>query len=400
MATREPDRTADPRVSHASFKFPGAIALPEMGFRRPPHACRPLREVQSGEDLPDRLFLGDLERFGRDTDGWWANYRGEREDNTVDLRYDHADGLLCAIQEFHGVEGPPLGSTSFEGLLKAPVTMPLVWAKAIHDDLSSRFHIWTVDADEELFAEPYWERELADTWPTRHRWPDGIAGAVIVPVPVRHLQRAVDFARLADTRISPACAKATLHLEHRTVGYPKVDNKFPFDGHDDALLHNFTEMGVLLESELEWFTPPYCKGPRQLRVPRSHYSLHVEFFLRDLDAVTGALAECGLLAPRNDEALPSMEWPGGFEWSALLHFEDHCFTEEYPCANRSDSRLRRSVRFHCLAKSNALAHASLLEAAGQASGERDPWDAAIARAQRSTSDMGRWFYAEHRRVSD
>jgi hypothetical protein len=135
-------------------------------------------EVHSPQDLPSRLFLGELDpaSFTMDGSGWKASYLDSPPEMALYLEFDRRSGRLAVTETWRGDEA----TASYGGLdWSQPIQYainPQIWSKSIREELRRRFNADYV--------------ELPDEAPTICRFPDGVNWVIVLPLPVERLRDA------------------------------------------------------------------------------------------------------------------------------------------------------------------------------------------------------------------
>ncbi len=90
-------------ISAAIDVLPPVIPLPQIDRPYAGTDCSP-SEVKSPADLPNRLFLGDLDEqsFQSSANGWSAAYLDDDGETRVDINYDHKADRLAMSQTWRG----------------------------------------------------------------------------------------------------------------------------------------------------------------------------------------------------------------------------------------------------------------------------------------------------------
>ncbi len=296
-------------VSDAAPVFPKLLPLPAVVRTvRVPVAA--FAEVRSEADLPDRLFLGDLQpgSFRQEKRGWSAQWL-DAEGHLARFRY--AGGLSSLELAYGGEEVVTL--TTAELFTELAQTLqgihPGAWLSRLEQDLGGRYN---------LRAFPPREDD-----PFAGDFPDGHLFTLVMPVPADRLMALFDLhkALQGDGAIRTGLS-AYLRLTVSAVNYLEGRNP-PMLTHPVGLtLHHVNALGTpAAEAPVREVDP---EGVAAWTLRRSHYLYVAHVHLRDLARVAERLAGAGFLgrAGRGREGHPHAPefsaalLPFGYEYAA------------------------------------------------------------------------------------
>jgi hypothetical protein len=278
-------------------RLPGFIPFPRV--RRPYRgwACAP-SEVKTAEDLPSRLFLGDLAGFDPgDAPGHWT------------ARYDDADAQTGAIlysgDSMLGLEQSWRSDTKFCGiahshyrnLMQVAESADTWWSKESAADLQSEYKVCWIWSDKDH--------------PHVFEFPDGAFRVFVCPIPVGGLRGVLRF--LDDLKTDPAirCIVAAFAVLVRTwAKYPLAAN--PGLNARALRLQDAFDVG-LLPGDPAHFERDEVLGECVV-LPRLHYVLAIAVTFRELFRVAKRLA-CARILHRRDGPYEGL---GRDEWHALV----------------------------------------------------------------------------------
>lgn len=258
--------------------------------------------VRSVQDLPSRLFLGQLNEasFSSTSDGWGARYQGES--TGIDLTWDRKN--LAATQHWHGHEAiTNIGDGTFDKLLQAGF-VHAQWLRDLPTVLAPALNVFVEAGDGERTVTFY--------------YPDGLMLTLLLPVAFEHLDVCPVLMGHLNGE-SKICAPVLAELQRgwSVVNYiegssPQVG--YPPDATDQYALQVFG-LPTLEPARVD----ARGDGVRALTVRRQHYQLVMQVFLCDLPQVLMQLASHGLVAERPGLGKSHAEqYPDAPEYSAVV----------------------------------------------------------------------------------
>lgn len=185
--TGRDSKKAEAKPSASGAALPSLIPL--GASRRPQsHKYKEPPEVRSPQDLPSRLFMGDLapDTFEISESGWRVEYRDAAPETGVELRLNRA-GSLVLTERWRGIPGGySSAGHQWSSLLQTRLLggFPAEW------DAGAAFRL----ARYNLTYAPF-RREHTLFGPM----PDGFFKTIFFPVPVSKLTTAARIVREADT---------------------------------------------------------------------------------------------------------------------------------------------------------------------------------------------------------
>lgn len=290
-----PARRRDSQPGFPPYVFLGATE------REPQSDVRP-GAVRGPDDLPSRLFTGDLDRgsFERTAAGWSAKWIDPTPGTWTEARY--AAGLLQVSQWLEGECGAQVGSTADS--LAAVVRFhmrPAPWDRAARERLTARYNLTWVDFPEEA--------------PTFVAYPDGYPRVLLCPVPFWRLGETLDLVAALDADAGVrAPVIAELLMGQDVVGYWRARcPEIPVD----PVAHYLKESEELGYPALDLPEPDASTDGQAVMIQRARYALAVTCFYRDLDRVARHLADAGFLGVHAPTHFPRAGYPDAGQWRAL-----------------------------------------------------------------------------------
>jgi hypothetical protein len=333
MSNSFEDMTSVPSARHASTsghengsrtKLPACITLSPT-FRFAPEIRWQPHEVVCADDLPWRLYLGDIDpdSFVGDANGWRVEYRDAAPDTGIALEYRPAENLLRLNQRYRGAEVSTYASAKSTWRQLTPLAYPGLathWEAKVRDELEPHFNLRVISGG-------------PDT-PCVVGLPDGAFMAVVCPVPVLML-RAVPLAFAAMDQDASIAAVVAGHLSLALTVVNYAEGRCP--GIPDAPDRLYYK--ALIESGLSPIEVPIWEtgkdGTRALTLRRVNYLLVVTCTLRDVTRVVGHLAEAGLIARGSGR---SEGYPDAPEYGALVMPSSNELTENFWFTDAAASR--------------------------------------------------------------
>jgi hypothetical protein len=271
-------------------------------------------DVKSPDDLPSRLFLGDLDRqsfkynhptFGQDA--WSVRYVGATPDTYVDVT-GSGRGLHAVSLSWRGIEelaAYHAGSWGQAAQFLSLGGFPSTWETLARTRLESRFNVRCIAQSPDA---------------TRHWYvPDGPSKVLLCPVSVDRLHdtlRCFDEMETDQRIAAPIMAWLVIggsvvnYVEGKCLGVPA----WP----DELYIAMLEQLG-LPPAEPVW--EQASDGSRALTVRRVHYSFIVNYFFRDEEPVIERLHAHGLIAPASPGRWRE-RYPEAPEFAALLmHYQ-------------------------------------------------------------------------------
>jgi hypothetical protein len=280
--------------------FPKLIRLPDI--ERPPRVpVATLAEVKSAADLPDRLFLGDLDpaSFTPQKKGWAATWR-DADGHFTRLRHaGHLSGLELG---FAGDEVVTLVSAErFAELAQSAQNIhPGAWLDRLGRQFAERYNLKTFPLRED-------DAVGAD-------FPDGHLFTLVMPVPADRLLALFELhQRLQNDDAIRAGIDAYARLHFSAVNY--------IEGRNPPMLTH--PAGLVLQHVNALGTPAAAMPTREedddgvaaWTLQRSHYLYIAHCHLRDLARFVAALAGAGFIGAAN---ATREGWPDAAEYGAAL----------------------------------------------------------------------------------
>jgi hypothetical protein len=285
--------------------------IPLGSTQRPEaHAMVPPAQVRSPQDLPNRFFIGDLDRatFSSDDGGWRATYASTIPDTFIELRYGSTN---------HQFEI----DASWRGSRFGPSFIPGRDWSQLSETLSLAFQAWDWDdVESALLVSRFNVHYASSTASTRLRtdeplpvlfgMPDGILKVLFVPIAVDRLRRVIDCIRAIDADPKAASgvqAYAVLstsvvnYLESRCPGLPLL-SQTALARHAISQLQSPVALPVR--------EGPASDGSYAHTLRRSHYTLLVNCTFRDIEHVAAHLFDHELIG-----GVPGKNPPERYPWA-------------------------------------------------------------------------------------
>jgi hypothetical protein len=298
-AQKKPQRRA---VTAPRLDLPPVIWL---GRWLPPEAppWREIPEVASADDLPPRLFLGDLDRdtVSITPEGWSARYVDNDPSTHVQLRYTAADGQFRLESAWQGITG------SF-AFLRNPT-----WRRLVQLLFTGYVDTWETAMQSSLRRYNVVYLPGTENTPIMAGLPDGDMRTIAVPVPVGALPVAASLVRAAERADLRTPGSACLFFGNSTVEY--VDARWPpLPSAYTASRDIFDVLHLPPARILARGSRP--DGKRFLSVLRQHYTLVVQCPFRDVQRIIELMHGLGLVGTGEFPADP--RWPNGAAYSAIV----------------------------------------------------------------------------------
>ncbi|MCS6787501.1 MAG: hypothetical protein NZ524_10770 [Thiobacillaceae bacterium] len=318
-----------------------------------------LSAVRSAQDLPTRLFLGDLvpERFRLEKRGWsaeWLDADGHR------VRLRHAGGLSGLELAYRGSEVVSLTSAErFDELATSVRDIhPGAWLDILRRHLEGRYNLRVLLPRED-------DAVVAD-------FPDGHRLTLAAPVPADQLPQllALHERLQADTTLrSPV--QAYVRLAYSVVNYLEGRNPAMLAHPAGVVLHHVNALGTpAAEAPVREVD---ADGVVAWTLRRQHYLYLAHLYLRDAARFTERLAAAGFIGAQG----AGEGYPAAAEFGALL------MPYGYERVARNlywfDAQRRRRVVYPLLAEPEDA------QAAGGRGG--DPLQRALARQAQRQSEQ-------------
>jgi hypothetical protein len=285
-----------------SEQLPRLIAMPTMershhGWLRPPD-----RDTVA-EDLPSRLFIGDLTEFRKpgENSEWDALY--EDPDGELKARLSLSGDFLYLKQEWKGE--PHCCAVKANIHDKLPLyarNVASLWQRQLEDAVLPRYNIHLFPYDDRL--------------PDMICFPDGVLLTLACPIAVRDLRKAYEFQESLQsdsnirTPIVGYCSLVEGTCERRVQEGFQHEHLHPlmWKGHIEAVGIAPTALSEAVRDD---------SGLIRLVQHRRHYMYCIMFSLRELGRVLARLVEEELIGDRNpirsDESLSARP-----AWAAML----------------------------------------------------------------------------------
>lgn len=258
--------------------------------------------VRFVEDLPSRLYLGDLEpkSFNKIDSGWTVRYQDSDPDTFVELEL--SNGSLEARFVWQGIEGMIVCASGrdWRGLLQQlSIVFPESWEEASKKRIESSFNARVLVHSDEM--------------PMMIGFPDGAFRTVIIPISSDRLPELVDLLDTIDedTKVA-AVVNISVFLTEARVDY--VQGHCPDVPNDPKALARHSREAIRLPCNGLPRYQTLDDGRRLLAVDRWVYLAHIGCSFRDLERVMGHCKRLGFIGSNET---PS-GYPNGAEWSALV----------------------------------------------------------------------------------
>lgn len=291
--------------------FPKLLQLPVI--QRPLSVpVDDMAAVHAAEDLPSRLFLGDLmtESFKPVKKGWTADWR---DDNGYLTRFRYAGGLSSLELAFAGDESVSLVSAKRFSELGASIQgmHPGTWLAKLGERLEVMYNL-------RVFPHREGDSVAGD-------FPDGHLFSLVMPVPADRLMDLFDLHKQmqGDAAIRTP-VDAYVRYAFSSVNYVEGRNH-PMLSHPAGLvLHHVNALGTpAAEMPIREVDG---EGVTAWTLQRGHYLYVGHCRLRDIERLTGRLAAAGFIGVAG---LGKEGWPHGPEFGAAIL----PFGYEYAAAN-------------------------------------------------------------------
>lgn len=292
-------------VGSALASLPDHVPMPVVE-RRPITCGKSPAEVRTPGDLPQRMFMGDLDsttvRFTES--GWQALYRDHDPGTWFELKYERQSAIFFFRQSWNGhVCSGGCAAKAFNDLIGWACGITLPWEL----DQKARIDV------ESLFNAKY----IGDTEvrPISAYFPDGRIKSIIYPIPVSRMRDALAFheelANSADitTSIRGFFVKAT-----SAVNYVEGDIPSFIESPLHLFSHTLQQLGLPALAMPVWETP--AGRPPAWTLRRLHYLHVVGVPFRDMLRALTTLRKFGLIAPASTDKREG--YPGGHEFRALI----------------------------------------------------------------------------------
>jgi hypothetical protein len=280
--------------------FPKLLRLPEIERPVSVPVASPA-EVKSADDLPSRLFFGDLvpASFQKQKKGWVAEWR-DADGNQTRFRYaGHLSGL-----ELRFLDEEVVSLVSAERFADLGQSMqnihPGAWLDKLGQQLEAQYNL-------RLF--PHREEDAVGA-----DFPDGHLLTLVMPVPADRLMALYDLhKRLQNDPEIRTGIDAYARLHFSVVNYIEGRNH-PMLAHPAGLvLHHVNALGTpAAEMPVREVDE---EGVAAWTLQRSHYLYIAHCHLRDLNRFVARLAEAGFIGAAGTG---KEGWPNGLEFGAAL----------------------------------------------------------------------------------
>lgn len=292
-------------IGDALASLPDYVPLPVVE-RRPTTCSKSPDEVRTAGDLPQRMFMGDLDsataRFTES--GWEALYRDNDPGTWFQLKYERQSATFFFRQSWNGHEtGGGCKAKAFNDLIGWACGMTLPW----DIDQKARMDV------ESLFNAKY----IGDTEvrPVSAYFPDGRIKSIIYPIPVARLRDALAFHEKLEhsaeikTSIRGYFVKGMSEVNYVEGGIPRF-----IESPLHLFSHTIQQLGLPAVAMPVWETPDGRPPAWTLR--RLHYLHVVQVPFRDLLRALKTLRTFGLIGPASTDQREG--FPGGHEFRALI----------------------------------------------------------------------------------
>jgi len=324
------------RDKAASLQPEWPALIPLFSITRPRREGREPADVQSPDDLPSHLILGDLDpdRFQRTPTGWTATWSSP-------VAPHFARGPSELQVEYRGPAQASCATLTFWGELVGQVFVHLgKWS-----DLARQIATGMPDTLLRVLAAGLEEtrnvRVLRPAGaPVGFGLPDGPMLLLMQPLPVQALRRACDLrARLRkDPRIG-AGVHGLLATSFSVVNYITGKSQPPVAELREVDRWTVETTGMLPFAHAS--REQGSDGTSALTVRRCHYNLLIECFLRDVPALIDHLVVCNLTSTSAPDP-GSYAHPTAPEWGCLV-LPGTLAAVEYELAVWDAGRTRRLV---------------------------------------------------------
>jgi len=268
------------------------------------------KDVRTASDVPNRLYLGDLElsSFTIDSKGWRAKYLDAAPDTWTLLEYEAADENFQCKTCWRGKAGwrtiaPP--DEGYKRIARAPKTsFPSEWDDLMTKRLSERY----------LVAYQHQPKDGA----VMCAFPDGFFMNIVIPIPVPRMR---DGIRLLEEFRENTTIKTPVMLYYTLCGSTVLyclDRCNPHVIDESTIAWHVMETTgfIMLKGPQKHVTP---EGLNILDVVRLHYALNIGCTFRELERVVEVLAKAGFVGLKEDVGKEG--FPFSAEFKAMIYHE-------------------------------------------------------------------------------
>lgn len=292
-------------IGDALASLPDHVSLPVVE-RRPTTCSKSPAEVRNAGDLPQRMFMGNLDSAAvRLTEsGWVALYRDHNPGTWFELKYERQSATFFFRQSWNGHEcNGGCQATTFNDLIGWACGMVLPWEldQKARMDVESRFNA----------------KYIGDTEvrPISAYFPDGRIKSIIYPIPVTRMRDALAFhEKLEHSAEIKTSIRGFFVKGWSAVNYVEGDIPNFIESPLHLFTHTIEQLGLPAVEMPVWETSSGRPSAWTLR--RLHYLHIVQVSFRDLLRALTTLCKFGLIGPASTDKREG--FPHAHEFRALI----------------------------------------------------------------------------------
>jgi hypothetical protein len=244
-------------------------------------------EIQSVDQLPLRLFLGDLDvsSFNRTAKGWHVFYRDADPEVYCEVTFERPADTLVIRQSYSGNDEIYIGNgSSFKAALQSYSQFPDRWHEVLKRRASGLGNVLVPTLPKEIL--------------TGAGFPDGAFYTIFVPIAVHRLLEACEALRAIQAQCACSVSIAAILAESFVTYFEDDGVMLGREPEEDVFGPCDAESLTLSLLEDTGFPPLSVEneGRRWVKLHRQHYTLHIDCLFRDAHRILQSLSKAQLIS--------------------------------------------------------------------------------------------------------